>query len=38
MRRLVSAGIAVVGLIGLGTDFLIASVNKVLFRWRETNE
>ena len=30
------AGIAVVGLIGLLTDFLIASLNKVLFRWRET--
>ena len=30
------AGIAVVGVIGLLTDFLIAALNKVLFRWRET--
>ena len=30
------AGIAVVGVIGLVTDFAIAAVNKVVFRWRET--
>src|SRR5438874_7873814 len=32
------AGIAVVGVIGLVTDFIIATVNKMVFRWRETNE
>ena len=32
------AGIAVVGLIGLITDFSIAAANKLLFRWRETAE
>jgi len=30
------AGIAVVGVIGLVTDFCIAVANKMLFRWRET--
>src|SRR5207237_10145623 len=30
------AGIAVVGLIGLVTDFLIATANRVLFGWRES--
>jgi NitT/TauT family transport system permease protein len=31
------AGIAVVGLIGLSTDALIAALNKRLFNWREQN-
>jgi NitT/TauT family transport system permease protein len=30
------AGIAVVGVIGLVTDYAIALLNKALFRWRET--
>lgn len=30
------AGIAVVGLIGLCTDYLIAALNKLVFPWRET--
>lgn len=30
------AGIAVVGVIGLVTDFCIAVANRMLFRWRET--
>src|SRR5207237_656991 len=30
------AGIAVVGVIGLVTDSCIAAVNRVLFRWRES--
>ena len=32
------AGIAVVGVIGLVTDYIIATINRVLFRWRESNE
>jgi NitT/TauT family transport system permease protein len=32
----VFVGIAVIGLIGLGTDALIRALNAVLFRWRET--
>src|SRR5678815_911507 len=32
----VFVGIAVIGLIGLGTDALIRAVNASLFRWRET--
>jgi NitT/TauT family transport system permease protein len=32
------AGIAVVGVIGLVTDYAIAAANRVLFRWREQNE
>jgi NitT/TauT family transport system permease protein len=32
----VFVGIAVIGLIGLGTDALIRAINGALFRWRET--
>jgi ABC-type nitrate/sulfonate/bicarbonate transport system permease component len=31
------AGILVVGVIGLGTDFAIRSVNRLLFGWREVD-
>jgi NitT/TauT family transport system permease protein len=32
----VFVGIAVIGLIGLGTDALIRMLNRILFRWRES--